>query len=68
MNKYSIITAIAIIVIIIPFAFAGMNIIGSQQLEYRWHSPGIFSFFTISNHGEMEFCNTLPFWTEFSKI
>jgi len=68
MNKHSIITIIAIIVIVTPFLFSAMNIVGSQQLEYRWHSPGVFSFFTMLNHGEMEFCNTLPFWTTFEKF
>ena len=68
MNKHSIITVIAIIVIVIPFLFSGMNILGTQQLEYRWHSPGEFSFFTMSNHGEMEFCNTLPFWMSFQEF
>ncbi len=63
MNKYSVITVIAIIVIIIPFAHSGWNIFAGQQLEYRWDSPGLFSFFTFSNHGEIEFCNAMPFWT-----
>ena len=67
MNKHSIITTVAIIVIVIPFAYSTLSIIGSQQLEYRWHSPGEFSFFTMSNHGEIEFCNTVPFWTSFQK-
>ncbi|MGH1569234.1 MAG: thr operon leader peptide [Nitrosopumilus sp.] len=65
MNKYSIITAIAITIIIIPFVHSGLNIVGVQQLEYRWDSPGEFSFFTMSNSGKMEFCNTMPFWTSF---
>ncbi|QLH07300.1 thr operon leader peptide [Nitrosopumilus ureiphilus] len=68
MNKHSIITGIAIIVIVIPFAVSGLNIIGAQTLEYRWSSPGEFSFFTMSNHGEVEFCNTIPFWTSFQKF
>ncbi len=68
MNKYSVITAIAIIVIVSPLVFAAINIAGSQQLEYRWHSPGVFSFFTMLNHGETEFCNTLPFWMTFEKF
>ncbi|QDI89370.1 thr operon leader peptide [Candidatus Nitrosopumilus sp. SW] len=68
MNKYSVITIIAIIVIVTPFVFSVMNIVGSQQLEYRWNSPGIFSFFTMLNHGETEFCNTLPFWVTFEKF
>lgn len=68
MNKYSIITAIAIAVIIIPFINAGLNILGSQQLEYRWSNPGQFSFFAMSNSGEIEFCNTMPFWTSLQKF
>lgn len=68
MNKHSIITGIAIIVIVIPFAVSGLNILGAQQLEYRWDSPGEFSFFAMSNHGEMEFCNAMPFWTSFQKF
>ncbi len=68
MNKHSIITGIAIIVIIIPFLVSGLNILGSQTLEYRWNGPGTFSFFGMSNHGEIEFCNTIPFWTSFQKF
>jgi hypothetical protein len=68
MNKYSIITTIAIIVIIIPFVYSGSSIVGAQQLEYRWYSPGEFSFFTMSNHGEIEVCNTLPFWISLERL
>jgi len=68
MNKHSIITAIAIIIIVIPFAYSGLSIVGAQQLEYRWDSPGEFTFFTMLNHGEMEFCNTMPFWTSLQKF
>jgi len=68
MNKHSIITAIAIVIIVIPFAYSGLSIVGAQQLEYRWDNPGEFTFFTMSNHGEMEFCNTMPFWTSFQKF
>jgi len=68
MNKHSIITAIAIIVIVIPFAYSGLSILGAQQLEYRWDNPGEFTFFTMLNQGEMEFCNTMPFWTSFQKF
>ena len=68
MNKHSIITAIAIVVIVTPFAYSGLSIVGVQQLEYRWDNPGEFTFFTMSNQGEMEFCNTMPFWTSFQKF
>ena len=68
MNKHLIITIIAIIIIIFPFAHWGLSVIGMQQLEYRWDSPGQFSFFTMSNHGEIELCNTMPFWISFEKL
>ena len=68
MNKYSIITGIAIIVIVIPFVVSGSNIIGVQTLEYRWGNPGEFNFFVMSNHGDIEFCNTVPFWISVQKF
>ena len=68
MNKHSIIIIIAIFVIIVPFAHSELSIIGMQQLEYRWDNPGQFSFFTMSNHGEMELCNSMPFWISFEKL
>ena len=68
MNKHSIITAIAIAVIIIPILHSGLSIVGTQQLEYRWSGPGQFSFFALSNSGQMEFCNAMPFWTSFQKF
>jgi len=68
MNKHSIITIIAIVVIVTPFAYSGLSIVGAQQLEYRWDNPGEFTFFTMLNQGEMEFCNTIPFWITFQKF
>ena len=68
MNKHTIITIIAIIIIAIPIAHSGLSIVGIQQLEYRWDSPGEFTFFTMLNEGEMEFCNTIPFWISFQNF
>ena len=68
MNKHVIITAVAIVVIAIPLIYSGSSIVEAQQLEYRWDNPGEFTFFTMFNDGEMEFCNTLPFWTSFQKF
>ena len=68
MNKFSIITTIAIIIIIIPFAYSGLNIIGANQLEYKWNSVEEFSFFEMSNNGEMEFCNPMPYPTSFQEF
>ena len=68
MNKYSIITLISIAIIIIPFAYSGLNIIGANQLEYKWNETEEFSFFAMSNNGNMEFCNPMPFSTSFEKF
>jgi hypothetical protein len=68
MNKHTIITAIAIVVIVIPFGYSGLSIVGAQQLEYRWDNPGEFNFFTMLNQGEMGFCNAMPFWISFQKF
>ena len=68
MNKHTVITIIAIIIIVTPIAYSGLSVIGVQQLEYRWDNPGEFTFFTMLNHGEMEFCNTIPFWISIQKF
>ena len=68
MNKHSVITVIAIVVIAIPLIHSGLSIVGAQQMEYRWYNPGEFSFFTMLNDGEIEFCSTIPFWTTFQKF
>ncbi len=68
MNRYSIVTIIAIVAIIAPFANWALTVIGIPQLEYRWDSPGEFTFFAMSNHGKIEFCNTVPFWMSLEKL
>ena len=68
MNKYSTVTLIAIIIIIISFAYSGLNIIGANQLEYKWSGSEEFSFFAMSNNGNIEFCNPMPFPTSFEKF
>ena len=68
MNKYSVITFIAIIIIITPFAYSGLNIIGANQLEYKWNGIEEFSFFAMSNSGDIEFCNPMTFSTSFQKF
>jgi hypothetical protein len=67
MNRYSKITLVAIIVIIIPFAYSILNIFAADQLQFRW-SEGKFSFFELSNSGDVEFCNTMPYWMSFKKF
>ena len=68
MNKHSIISLVAIIIITIPIVYSISNVVGAQQLEYRWDNPGEFSFFTMLNGGGIEFCNTVPFWMDLQKF
>ena len=68
MNRYSIITFVAIIAIITPFAYSGLNIIGANQLEYNWNDIEEFSFFEMSNNGEIEFCNPMLFPASFQEF
>ena len=68
MNKYSTITFIAIIIIVTPFAYSGLNIIGANQLEYKWSGSEEFSFYAMSNNGDLEFCNPMPVPTSFQKF
>ena len=68
MNKHSKITLVAIIVIIIPFAYSILNIYAAGQLQYRWSDQNKFNYFALSNNGDVEFCNTLPYWASFKKF
>jgi len=68
MNKHSIITAVSIVIIVSVFAYSGLNIIGAQQLEYSWSNPDKFSFFELSNSGEVKLCNNIPFFTSVQKF
>jgi len=68
MNKYSKISIIAIILIIIPFAYSILNIYGAQQLHYKWNEQNKFNYFELSNGGNVEFCNSMPYWMSFKKF
>ena len=61
MNKHSLITIIAIIAIIIPFVYSGMNLYAAEQLKYKWSQPDEFGFFDVLNEGIIELCNTVPY-------
>lgn len=68
MDRHTAITAAAIIIIVVPFAMSAINITSAEQLQYRWDSPGIFSFFKMSTDGKLEFCNVIPFWASFERF
>ena len=68
MNKYSVITIIAILIIISPFVYSGINIVGAEQLQYKWNDSEEFSFFTMMNNGNIELCNPMPFSISFEEL
>ena len=68
MDKYSKITIVAIISIIIPFAYSVLNIYAAEHLKFRWSDQNKFNYFTLSNGGNVEFCNALPYWASFQKF
>jgi len=57
-----------IIVIIIPFAYSALNIYAVEQLHFKWGEQKMFNYFELSNNGNVEFCNAMPYWTSFKKF
>lgn len=67
MNRYSVITAIAIIVIIIPVLYGVLNIYSVEQLQLV--TPNIeFSYFEMSNYEKIQICNPMPFFVSFNGL
>ena len=67
MNKYSVITAIAIIVIIIPIFYGVWNIYSVEQLQLG--TPNVeFSYFEMSNYEKIQVCNPAPFFVSFNGL
>jgi len=67
MNKYSIITAVAIIVIITPILYGVWGIYSVEQLQLRTSSSE-FSYFEMSNYEKIEICNPMPFFVSFNGL
>ena len=42
-------TLVAIIAIIIPFAYSILNIYAAEQLQFRWGEQNRFNYFELSN-------------------
>ena len=68
MNKHTIISIAAIIAIIVPFAYSAMNIYAAEQTKYRWGQPEKFSYFELSNNGQIELCNGSPIPVNFKSF
>ena len=67
MNKYSIITAIAIIVIIIPVLYGIWGIFSVEQIQLRTPNEE-FSYFEMSSNEEIQICNPMPFFVSFNGV
>ena len=67
MDRYSVITAIAIIVIIIPILYGVWGIYSVEELQIRTVNDK-FSYFDMSNYEKIEICNPLPFFVSFNGL
>ena len=67
MNKYSIITAIAIIVIIIPVLYGVWSVFSAEQIQLRTPNEE-FSYFEMSSNEEIQICNPMPFYVSFNGV
>ena len=67
MNKYSVITIIAIIVIVSPVLYGVWGTYSVGQLQFRTPSSE-FSYFDMSNYETIEVCNSMPFFVSFNDL
>ena len=68
MNKHTAITIIAILVIVIPFGYSGLNILAAEQIQFKWNDDKPFSYFEMSNNGEIQICNSFPITTNINQF
>lgn len=68
MNRHTAVSAAAMAAIAAALSYSGASVLGAHELEYRWSGPGEFSFFALSNHGDVELCNPVPFWASFGGL
>ncbi len=67
MNKYSIITVVAIIVIVIPVLYGIWNIVSVDQIEFRTNED-TFRYFEMARNEKIELCNPNPFFVSFNGL
>jgi len=67
MNRYTIITAIAIIVIITPILYGVWGIYSVEKLQLRTPNSE-FSYFDMSNYEKIQMCNPMPFFVGFNGL
>ena len=67
MNIYSIVTTIAIIVIIIPISYGIWSIYSVEQLQLGTPNKE-FSYFEMSSYEKIQICNPMPFFVSFEGL
>ena len=65
MNKHSIITTMAIIVIIIPVLYGVWGILSVEQIQLRTPNED-FSYFEMAHDEKIQMCNPMPFFVSFN--
>jgi hypothetical protein len=68
MDKHTTIVIIASIVIAIPFVYSGWNIYALDHLQLKGTDDGMFRFFDMINSGNIEICNSMPFFVNYEKL
>lgn len=67
MNKYSVISAIAIAVIMIPILYGIWGMYSIEQLQIRTEKDQ-FSYFDFANNEKIKICNPTSFFVTFSGL
>ena len=67
MNKYSLISAVAIAIIIFSVFYGVWGIYSVEKLQFRTPNPQ-FSYFDFASYEKIMVCNPTPFFVSFSGI
>ena len=67
MDKYTIISIIAIFVLVLTVGFSVLNVLAAESLQFRG-ADASFTFFGFNENGTIEVCNSLPFFTTGDKL
>lgn len=67
-DKYAVITIIAIITIAITVIYSGLGIVAASNIILEWADENNFKFFEMTNNKDIIICNPLPIPVTFNQI
>jgi len=67
MDKFTVIVIIASVIIAASFVYSILNIYAADQLQLRG-VDGEFSYYELISDGNIEVCNSFPFYVNFNKF